>query len=183
MTLHEQARMVHTDIKPENIGVRGYRDDGTVADVVLLDLGSAVVEGGHRPVLVGTLPYRAPEVFAGAVTGDVTWAHGVDVWAVGCVMAELFLGHMLFPVLDSVGFQYALERLTGVSVTWIDGCVDAHTVKRCHAVGLLTPGMWGSNAVDGRWGDLLLRMLQVNPQNRCSAREALQHPFFVDTCE
>jgi glycogen synthase kinase 3 beta len=37
--------------------------------------------------------YRAPELIFGATSYD----QAIDVWSVGCVMAELLLGQPLFP--------------------------------------------------------------------------------------
>ena len=41
---------------------------------------------------VVTLLYRAPEILLGADVYDTT----VDMWSVGCIFAELFLGYPLF---------------------------------------------------------------------------------------
>lgn len=81
--LHD-ARVVHRDIKPGNIALRG----GLLEDPVLLDLGLAkpldMSSMTTYPVLIGTLPYMAPEQLSGQRAGNAA-----DLWSVGVVVAEL----------------------------------------------------------------------------------------------
>lgn len=63
----------------------------------MIDFGSArEIEdsnGGQLTDYVGTRWYRAPELLLGSKGYD----QAVDVFAVGCIMAELYLGRPLFP--------------------------------------------------------------------------------------
>ncbi|KAJ7178837.1 kinase-like domain-containing protein, partial [Mycena crocata] len=99
--------LIHTDIKPANIVLRSDRirfdrialPDGDVAfkevlsdvSIKLIDLDDAVSVGPRWMSLVGTDSYRAPEVVVGGV-----WLTPIDLFSVGCVMAELLLGYPLF---------------------------------------------------------------------------------------
>ncbi len=80
--------VLHADIKPDNILVN---EDRTA--IKLCDLGSAMFSGGNSitPYLVSRF-YRAPEVILG-----LPYDHPMDMWSVGCVVYELFTGHILFP--------------------------------------------------------------------------------------
>ena len=42
---------------------------------------------------VATRWYRAPEV----LMGSCTYSKAVDMWSIGCIMAELYTGKSLFP--------------------------------------------------------------------------------------
>ena len=87
-SLHKQ-RILHRDLKPSNIG---FSPDGTLK---LFDFGLARTwarfEKGLSPY-VTTRWYRCPELLVGASYGPE-----VDVWAIGCILAEMAVGKVLFP--------------------------------------------------------------------------------------
>jgi glycogen synthase kinase 3 beta len=80
----------HRDIKPQNLLV-----DARTHVLKLCDFGSAkaLLPGEPSVAYNCSRYYRAPELIFGAT--DYTTA--IDVWSAGCVMAELLLGHPLFP--------------------------------------------------------------------------------------
>ncbi len=80
----------HRDIKPQNLLL-----DPVSGRVKLCDFGSAKVLIAGKPNVsyICSRYYRAPELIFGA--RDYTCA--IDVWSMGCVMAELYIGQPLFP--------------------------------------------------------------------------------------
>lgn len=76
--LHEYKGIVHLDVKPDNIGMRGDR-------FVLFDFGVArsIKEYASEPVATGSLRTRAPEVLCGDEAID---PRAVDVWALGATV-------------------------------------------------------------------------------------------------
>ena len=80
----------HRDIKPQNLLVHPETHL-----LKLCDFGSAkiLVKGEPNVSYICSRYYRAPELIFGAT--DYTCC--IDVWSVGCVLAELLLGVPLFP--------------------------------------------------------------------------------------
>jgi serine/threonine protein kinase len=87
--LHDN-QILHRDLKPNNLMVRL---DGKVK---VLDFGIAKRFGDQRPeqtevgVVVGTLPYLAPEILAGK-RADIR----SDLWSLGAIFYECLTGHPL----------------------------------------------------------------------------------------
>ena len=80
----------HRDIKPQNLLVEPVSHSLKVCD-----FGSAkrLVKSEANVSYICSRYYRAPELIFGAT--DYTSA--IDVWSVGCVVAELILGQPIFP--------------------------------------------------------------------------------------
>lgn len=124
--------VAHRDIKPENIlcGITPrvpYR-------IMLSDLGDSAVAGGRRMKSnVGTRFYRPPCVKPHAPTKTGNADHvfsecntpgqghdlSVDIWAIGVLALQLFLGYEEFPGLDSVvfGSQKEIDTYVGLIFT------------------------------------------------------------------
>ena len=58
---------------------------------------------------VATRWYRAPEL----LVGDTQYGPPVDVWAIGCVFAELLTGQALWPGRSDVDQLYLVRRTLG----------------------------------------------------------------------
>ncbi|XP_013419402.1 cyclin-dependent kinase-like 2 isoform X1 [Lingula anatina] len=82
--------IIHRDIKPENILV------SKSGIVKLCDFGFArtlAQPGETYTDYVATRWYRAPEL----LVGDTKYGRAVDIWAIGCLLAEMLTGEPLFP--------------------------------------------------------------------------------------
>jgi len=84
----KNAKIIHADIKPDNIVVNESKNT-----IKIIDFGSAgeTHESEITPYLVSRF-YRAPEIILGN-----KYDYAIDVWSVGCCLAELFTGKFLFP--------------------------------------------------------------------------------------
>uniref|UniRef100_A0A2H1V829 mitogen-activated protein kinase n=1 Tax=Spodoptera frugiperda TaxID=7108 RepID=A0A2H1V829_SPOFR len=92
------AGIIHRDLKPSNIAVN---ED---CELKILDFGLARPTETEMTGYVATRWYRAPEIM-------LNWMHynqTVDIWSVGCIMAELLTGRTLFPGSDQMFFKEAI---------------------------------------------------------------------------
>ena len=81
------CRILHCDIKPDNIA---FTQDIRTS-VKVIDLGSGSFEDETIYTYIQSRFYRAPEILLGQ-----SYSFPIDMWSLGCVVAELFLGRPLF---------------------------------------------------------------------------------------
>lgn len=77
--------LIHCDLKPENILVKSY----SRCEVKVIDLGSSCFETDHLCSYVQSRSYRAPEVILG-----LSYDKKIDIWSLGCILAELCTGNV-----------------------------------------------------------------------------------------
>lgn len=198
--LHDN-RLTHTDLKPENIlfsdsdyttiyNAKKNRNIRRVktTDVKLIDFGSATFDHEHHSTIVSTRHYRAPEVIL-----ELGWAQPCDVWSIGCIMFELYLGITLFQTHDNLEHLAMMSRILGT----IPKRMARKTKTKYFYQGHLS---WDEKSNEGRYVrrackpliryatsesedhfllfDLIQKMLIYDPDDRIVLSEALQHPFF-----
>ncbi|XP_023228918.1 cyclin-dependent kinase 7-like [Centruroides sculpturatus] len=163
--------ILHRDLKPNNLLIN---EKGILK---LADFGLAKFFGSPNRIYthqVVTRWYRAPELLFGARI----YGTGVDIWAVGCILAELLLRTPFLPgdtdldQLDKI-FQ-ALG--TPTEKDWPGVATLPHYVqfKPC-------PGTALNNIFTAAGDDLLhllCKMLALNPLERCDCSQALKMPYF-----
>jgi cell division cycle 2-like protein len=170
-------RIVHRDIKLRNIVI----GEGGVK---ICDLGLAMSTSETPPYgRCGTLRYMAPEVILGKPDYDTK----VDMWSLGCVMAELLAGKPLFDG-DDDGDQlcqiFDVLGLPGYS-TWpaykslpLAGKLVKlpRDIRSCNRLRKLFP----EGRLSRQGFQVLRKLLSCNIDNRLSASAALRHPWFTD---
>lgn len=77
--------IIHCDLKPENILVKSYRK----CEIKVIDLGSSCFQSDNLSLYVQSRSYRAPEVILGH-----SYDHKIDLWSLGCILAELYSGEV-----------------------------------------------------------------------------------------
>ncbi|EXM08480.1 CAMK/CAMKL/PASK protein kinase [Fusarium odoratissimum NRRL 54006] len=91
--LHTKARVVHRDIKDENVILDGE------GNIKLIDFGSAAyIKSGPFDVFVGTIDYAAPEVLAGKPYRGTEQ----DVWALGILLYTIIYKENPFYSIDEI---------------------------------------------------------------------------------
>ncbi|KAG5672772.1 hypothetical protein PVAND_002867 [Polypedilum vanderplanki] len=198
--LHEN-KLTHTDLKPENIlfissdysttfNARKNREIRRVknTDIRLIDFGSATFDHEHHNTIVSTRHYRAPEVIL-----ELGWAQPCDVWSIGCIMFELYLGITLFQTHDNREHLAMMERILGT----IPYRMARKTKTKYFYHGKLD---WDDKSSAGRYVrdhckplhryvmsetpdhlqlfDLIRKMLDYDPATRITLEQALRHPYF-----
>jgi len=96
--------LVHSDIKPENILLASY----SRARVKVIDFGSSCYLTDRQSSYIQSRSYRAPEVVLG-----LPYDGKIDVWSLGCVIAEMFTGQVTFQNDSVVSMLSRIEAICG----------------------------------------------------------------------
>ncbi|GFR60466.1 mitogen-activated protein kinase [Elysia marginata] len=139
------------DLKPSNIVVKSD------CSLKILDFGLARTAGSGfmmTPYVV-TRYYRAPEVILG-----MGYKANVDIWSVGCIMAELIRASVMFPGTDRILYHRLTVNLGSSISTLMIFVLAEHNGLRASVAR-----------------DLLSKMLVIDPDRRISVDEALNHPY------
>ncbi|XP_026997969.1 mitogen-activated protein kinase 8 isoform X5 [Tachysurus fulvidraco] len=176
------AGIIHRDLKPSNIVVKS---DCTLK---ILDFGLArtAATGLLMTPYVVTRYYRAPEVILG-----MGYQANVDVWSVGCIMAEMVRGSVLFPGTDHIDqWNKVIEQLGTPSQEFLmklNQSVRTYVENRPRYAGysfeklfpdVLFPADSDHNKLKASQArDLLSKTLVIDASKRISVDEALQHPY------
>ena len=68
--------------------------------LAVIDFGGATFEDQHHSSVINTRQYRAPEVILG-----LGWDTASDMWSVGCIIMEFYIGELLFATVSGSGWQ------------------------------------------------------------------------------
>jgi cell division cycle 2-like protein len=174
-------RVVHRDIKPENILVGR---DG-ITDVKMCDLGLAMSMFEAPPYgQRGTYWYMAPEMLLGQVDYDAM----VDMWSLGCVMAELLTGQPLFDANGGAAETLlAIFRVLGVPLftTW-PAYESLPLAGKLVTPPRVIPGRnrlrehFPEHLLSEEGFEILRGLLSCNIDKRLSASAALRRPWFTN---
>lgn len=88
LNLLKQHKVIHCDLKPENILLRHPLH----SEIKVIDFGSSCFENEKVYTYIQSRFYRSPEVILG-----MTYGMPIDMWSLGCILAELYTGVPIFP--------------------------------------------------------------------------------------
>ncbi|OHT09035.1 CMGC family protein kinase [Tritrichomonas foetus] len=222
--------IVHGDIKPENI----LLSDGFSDSVKIIDFGSAWVqpttnsspnsknsnnpnnnskENKNPPFYIQSRYYRAPEVVL-----RLPYGPSIDIWSLGCLLFELFIGLPLFPGQNEINLlQLIVESFGQIppemvassprreeffdqngfwkgeneicrqkNIPVVEGMryfmyseIDKLILEYRFGRGVTPEAQRQQTHFRRLFIDLLLKMLAVDPNQRISPEEALEHSFIT----
>lgn len=170
---HEN-RVLHRDLKPQNLLIN------TQGQLKLGDFGLARAFGIPVNTFsneVVTLWYRAPDVLLGSRTYNTS----IDIWSAGCIMAEMYSGRPLFPGTTNEDQLMKIFRFMGTPSerSW-PGISSFPEYKQTWPVFATQDLRNVLPQVDSLGLQLLNQLLQLRPEMRCTAQQALAHPWFAD---
>merc|ERR1712107_587857 len=164
--------------------------------VKVIDFGSSCFIHDHLSSYVQSRSYRAPEVMLG-----LPYDQKIDLWSLGCILAELWTGYVLFQN-DSV--QSLLARILGIIGDFpyhvmtrgryvpqyftqdgqlyqeIEGPPCPERGPRLHLLVPKKTSLRQRLRTDNEdFLDFLGQMLQLDPAKRPTASQALEHPFLT----
>jgi glycogen synthase kinase 3 beta len=162
----------HRDIKPQNLLVNTQTHQ-----LKLCDFGSAkvLVKGEPNISYICSRYYRAPELIFGATN----YTPAIDVWSLGCVMAELLLGQPLFPGESGVDQLVEIIKVLGTPSR-----EDIHSMNPNYTefkFPHIKAHPWSkvfSKRIPADAIDLVSKLLTYSPVKRYTALQAMTHPFF-----
>ncbi|XP_026462668.1 mitogen-activated protein kinase p38b-like isoform X1 [Ctenocephalides felis] len=166
------AGIIHRDLKPSNIAVN---ED---CELKILDFGLARPTENEMTGYVATRWYRAPEIM-------LNWMHynqTVDIWSVGCIMAELLTGRTLFPGTDHIHQLNLIMEILGTPKEEFMQKISSESAR--NYIQSLPPlkkrdfkeVFRGANPLAV---DLLEKMLEVDSDRRLTAEQALAHKYLT----
>ena len=191
--------LIHCDLKPENILLKKISN----AEVKVIDFGSSNFVYDSSSSYIQSRSYRAPEVIMGC-----NYDYKIDIWSLGCILAELYSKTVLFQS-DSV--HSLLARVIGIigpipewmyeKGTNVNGmfCQEKLLYMEAEAVNETNPNISTTSAgkkkmhvivpkrtlikhrlhcEDPSFIEFLRYLLKIDPNERPTAEEALQHPWF-----
>ncbi|XP_058461612.1 cyclin-dependent kinase 14 [Malaya genurostris] len=172
-----KRRVLHRDVKPQNLLI------SEMGELKLADFGLARAKSvpshtySHEVV---TLWYRPPDV----LLGSTEYSTSLDMWGVGCIFVEMITGMPTFPgIRDTYDQLDKIFKILGTptedswpGVTHLPG-------YKLHMLGFFKPRKLGLSfprlydIIEGE--TMACALLQLNPDNRISAEDALRHPYFA----
>ena len=175
LTAIHAADLLHRDLKPANLLIS---EDGVLR---IADFGQArlrpVDEHASLSHAVATRWYRAPEL----LLGGRRYSGGVDVWAAGCVVAQLALLSPLLAGESDIDQLFRVVQLLGYPTR--ERWPDAETLPDFGKIELPpcepTPLEAVLPSASATMLDLLRSMLQYHPPRRVTAADALRQPWML----
>ncbi|KAI8619529.1 kinase-like domain-containing protein [Chytriomyces sp. MP71] len=135
LVLLSKAKIIHSDLKPENILLKSL-DSPTIK---VIDFGSACHENQTIYTYIQSRFYRSPEVLVG-----LPYTSSIDMWSLGCIAAELFLGLPLFPGTSEYNQVSRIVGVMGMPQHWM--CEKGKNARNYFTRG--SDGTWGLKSVE-----------------------------------
>lgn len=176
-------------------------------EIRLIDFGSATFQDEYHSSVVSTRHYRAPEIILG-----LGWSYPCDIWSIGCILVEFFTGDALFQTHDNLEHLAMMEAVVGSRIdshliqsvnkmsTRSGGNAASKYFKRLKldyptaettrgsrrfvkAMKQLNNIIPSNNRFLEQFLDLLRKIFVYDPAHRITAKQALNHPWFMEPAQ
>ncbi|CAG0881744.1 unnamed protein product [Darwinula stevensoni] len=175
MYLHAQT-IAHRDIKPHNLL---WDPEHMVVKVCDFGCAKKILPGETSICYICSRHYRPPELCLGVTQYSLM----IDVWSLGCVMAEIYLGQVVFRGNDNHSQLVEIMKILG---TPTPAQLNEMNVSPSKALQSFPKKDWKQHLSLGDIPpsddavDLMSKTLEMSPGSRLTCAEALLHPYFND---
>ncbi|KAM0743523.1 hypothetical protein ACQRIT_001782 [Beauveria bassiana] len=186
LILLKQRKIIHCDLKPENILLKHPMRP----DLKVIDFGSSCFENEKVYTYIQSRFYRSPEVILG-----MTYGLPIDMWSVGCILAELYTGVPIFPGENEQEQLACIMEVFGPPEKHL---IEKSTRKKLFFDSMGKPRLTVSSkgrrrrpssktlqqalkCDDEAFVDFLARCLRWDPDRRLKPEDAVCHEFI--TCQ
>ena len=184
LLLLKAHRVIHCDLKPENILLA----HPVHSEIKVIDFGSSCFENEKVYTYIQSRFYRSPEVILGMAYGLP-----IDMWSLGCILAELFTGYPIFPGENEQEQLACIMEVFGPPEKHL---IEKSTRKKLFFDSLGKPRTTVSSkgrrrrpsskslqqalkCDDESFLDFLTRCLRWDPDRRLQPDEAIHHEFIT----
>lgn len=184
LNLLKQHKVIHCDLKPENILVRHPLH----TEIKVIDFGSSCFENEKVYTYIQSRFYRSPEVILG-----MSYGMPIDMWSLGCILAELYTGVPIFPGENEQEQLACIMEVFGPPEKHL---IEKSTRKKLFFDSMGKPRLTVSSkgrrrrpssktlqqvlkCDDEAFLDFLARCLRWDPDRRLKPEEAIRHEFIT----
>ncbi|EJD53401.1 kinase-like protein [Auricularia subglabra TFB-10046 SS5] len=186
LALMRHHRVVHCDLKPENVLLRHPAKSA----IKVIDFGSSCLENEKVYTYLQSRFYRSPEIILG-----MSYSMAIDMWSLGCILAELYTGYPIFPGENEQEQLACIMEVLGVP--------DKDLIRRSSRQKLFFDASGQPRPVVNSKGrrrrpgsktladvlkcqdevflDFIAKCLQWDPERRLKPAPALRHPFIAQS--
>ncbi|KAJ5058440.1 hypothetical protein J3E72DRAFT_247115 [Bipolaris maydis] len=184
LVLLKAKKVIHCDLKPENILLAHPLH----SEIKVIDFGSSCFESEKVYTYIQSRFYRSPEVILG-----MSYGLPIDMWSLGCILAELYTGYPIFPG------ENEQEQLA--CIMEIFGPPEKHLIEKSSRKKLFFDSLGKPRVTvsskgrrrrpssktlqqalkcdDEAFLDFISRCLRWDPERRMKPDEALHHEFIT----
>ncbi|KAG8788753.1 hypothetical protein FRC20_002555 [Serendipita sp. 405] len=184
LALMRHHRVVHCDLKPENILLRHPAKSA----IKVIDFGSSCLENEKVYTYIQSRFYRSPEVILG-----MSYSMAIDMWSLGCILAELYTGFPIFPgeneqeqlacIMEVLGVpeKDIIQRSSRRRIFFDSSgaprpVVNSKGRRRRPGTKTLSQVL---RCDDQEFVDFIAKCLVWDPERRMKPQTAMRHPFIT----